>query len=216
MERESINIKPLSLRQRILRGIVTSTLESAIAVLEGIVLFHYNDKKKVSTEYLSLSNFVVGVLIVFVSIAVGNMSDRSKGRYRRKTYIMFFVPLYVVGTFFRFGAFTSNEAAPLYYAVTYAIQIVGRSGMSITNDAWNMELANEEVDRGNLYATVSATGVFGILIGLGLTSVPLVYSGTLLALSTVIFNIFNVVMIPEGTPMSKRCFIPTGTSQQLL
>jgi Na+/melibiose symporter-like transporter len=208
--RDSINIKPLSLCQRILRGVATTTLESTIAVLEGILIFHYNDKKKVSTEYLSLSSFVVGVLIVFVSIAVGNMSDRSKGKYRRKTYIMFFAPLYALGTFFRFGAFTSDKSAALYYAITLAVQIVGRSGMGITNDAWNMELANEEVDRSKLYATLTATGVVGILMGLGLTAVPLVYSGTLLSILVVVINVANLVMIPEGTPMSKRCFIPTG------
>ena len=212
MQRESITVQPLTICQRILRGVVSTTLESTVAVLEGLVVYYYNDEKKVSTRYLSISSFVVGVFIVFVSIAVGNLSDRSKAKFRRKPFILIFAPLYAAGLFFRFGAFVNNSSAPLYYGIALCVQIVGRSGMSITNDAWNMELANEEVDRGKLYATLTAMGVLGILLGLGLTAVPLVYSGVLLSVLVLVFNIANVIAIPEGTPMDKRCFIPTITN----
>ncbi|CAM9614257.1 unnamed protein product, partial [Ectocarpus fasciculatus] len=173
---------------------------------------YYNDKKKVSTEYLGLANFVVGILTVYFSIVIGNLGDRSTSKYRRKPLVMLFAPMYAVGLFFRYGAFTSNSNAPVYYVVTLAIQVIGRTGMSITNDAWNMELSNEEVDRGRLYSTMTAVGVAGILLGLAMTAVPLILDGVFMSLGIIVSHVANVVMIPEGTPMEKRCFIPMVTN----
>mmetsp|Transcript_593 Transcript_593/g.984 ORF Transcript_593/g.984 Transcript_593/m.984 type:complete len:703 (+) Transcript_593:129-2237(+) len=211
-DRKSICVQPLTVSQRMLRGVVCATLESCTAVLEGLIIYHYNDKKNVSLQYLGLANFVVGVLTVYLSIVVGNMSDRSKGKYRRKPFIFVFAPIYAIGVFLRYGAFASEDNAALYYAITLIIQVAGRSGLSIAHDAWNIELANEEVDRGNLYSTVTAMGVLGILIGLGLTAIPLVVDGVILSLSLIVWNAANLCFIPEGTPLIKRCFIPTVTN----
>lgn len=204
--------EPLAVSQRLLRGLATTFFESGIAVLEGVVLFYYNDKKKVSTEYLGLANFVMAVLTVYVSVLVGNIGDRSTSIFRRKPMIMIFTPLYAAGIFFRFGAFTSEENAPIYYAVTLAMQVIGKSGAAITNDAWNMELSNEEVDRSKLYSTMTAVGVVGILLGLGMIALPLVISAVIISVGVIGSLIANIMLIPEGTPMEKRCFVPMVTN----
>lgn len=200
----SISLKPLSTTGKILRGLGCATIESALAVTEGLVVYHYNDKKKVSAEYLSLSNFVVAAITIYISIIVGNLSDRAKGTYRRKPFILFFVPLYALGVFFRYGAFVNNDNAAAYYLISFAFQTVGRSGLSISNDAWNMELANEEVDRSKLYSTVAAMGVAGITLGLAFTALPLMLNAFVLPILLLAANILNLVMVPEGTPLSKR------------
>lgn len=203
-DRQSISLKPLSTYGKVLRGLSCAGVESALAVIEGLVLYHYNDVKKVSTEYLSLSNFVVAAITIYISIIVGNMSDRAKGKFRRKPFILFFLPLYALGVFFRYGAFVSEKYAAAYYLVTFACQTIGRSGLTIANDAWNMELANEEVDRSKLYSTISAIGVLGITLGLGFTALPLLLNAFVLPILLVTVNVMNVMTIPEGTPLSKR------------
>jgi Na+/melibiose symporter-like transporter len=200
----SISLKPLSTSGKVLRGLACATVESALAVTEGLVLYHYNDTKKVSAEYLSLSNFVVAALTIYISIVVGNMSDRAKGKFRRKPFVLFFVPLYAVGAFFRYGAFVNDENAAPYYLISFACQTIGRAGLSIANDAWNMELANEEIDRSKLYSTVAAMGVLGITLGLAFTALPLLLNAFVLPILLVTVNLMNVMMIPEGTPLSKR------------
>jgi Na+/melibiose symporter-like transporter len=201
---QSISLKPLSRGGKVLRGLSCATIESALAVTEGLVFYHYNNNKKVSAEYLSLSNFVIAAITIYISIIVGNLSDRARGKFRRKPFVLFFAPLYAVGAFFRYGAFVGKEYAPAYYLVSYACQTIGRAGLSISNDAWNMELANEEVDRSDLYATISALGVAGITLGLALTTLPLLLNAFVLPILLVGVNITNVVMIPEGTPLAKR------------
>jgi Na+/melibiose symporter-like transporter len=204
LRQESISLKPLSTCGKILRGLSCSTVESALAVTEGIVFYHYNNNKKVSAEYLSLSNFVIAAITIYVSIIVGNMSDRARGKFRRKPFVLFFAPLYAVGAFFRYGAFVGEKDAAAYYLISYACQTIGRAGLSISNDAWNMELANEEVDRSNLYSVISALGVAGITLGLVFTALPLILNAFVLPILLVSVNIANVIMVPEGTPLSKR------------
>jgi Na+/melibiose symporter-like transporter len=167
-------------------------------------MFYYNDSKGVSAEHLALSNFVVGLLIIYISIAVGNLSDRIKGRFRRKPFVAFFAPLYALGTFLKFGAFANDDSAAVYYVVTYAIQVTGNCGLGIANDAWNVELANDEVDRGKLYASNAALGVLGLMIGLGLLSTPLLIAAPLLSVCVLGLNILNLSLVHEGTPLSKR------------
>lgn len=203
-ERVSISLKPLTIWGKILRGLSCTTVESALAVTEGIVVYHYNNNKKVSAEYLSLTNFVVAAITIYISIIVGNISDRAKGKYRRKQFVLFFVPLYAIGAFFRYGAFVNEKNAAAYYLISFALQIIGRSGLSIVNDAWNMELANEEVDRSNLYSITAALGVVGIILGLGFTALPLILNAFVLPILLCLANIANLIFVPEGTPLSKR------------
>ena len=213
MEREhSITKDPLTVSQRLLRGMTSTFFESGAAVLEGVVLYYYNEKKNVSTKYLGLAGFVMAVLTVYVSILVGNIGDRSTAKFRRKPIVMIFAPLYAAGTFFRFGAFTSEADAPVYYAVTLAMQVIGRAGIGVTNDAWNMELSNEEVDRSKLYSTMTAVGVVGILLGLAMTTFPLVVNAAIVSVGIFVSSVANVILIPEGTPMEKRCFVPMVTN----
>jgi hypothetical protein len=211
----SISLKPLSTYGKVLRGLSCATVESALAVTEGLVLYHYNDTKKVSAEYLSLSNFVVAAITIYISIIVGNLSDRAKGKFRRKPFVLFFLPLYAIGAFFRYGAFVNEESAAAYYLISFACQTIGKSGLSIANDAWNMELANEEVDRSKLYSTIAGMGVLGITLGLAFTALPLLLNAFVLPILLIIVNLMNVTTVPEGTPLSKRSSPPPHVSPPL-
>jgi Na+/melibiose symporter-like transporter len=62
-------------------------------VVEGPLIFYYSDELGVSTQYLAIVNFIVGVTTIFASLVIGGISDRSKAKYRRKPYI--FVLMFV-------------------------------------------------------------------------------------------------------------------------
>ena len=56
-------------------------------MVEGPLIFYYSDELGVSTKYLAIVNFIVGVTTIFASLLIGGISDRSKARYRRKPFI---------------------------------------------------------------------------------------------------------------------------------
>ena len=97
-------ISHTSYLQRIIYGIAGYGIGSAAAVVEGPLIFYYSDELGVSTQYLAIVNFIVGVSTIFTSLVIGGISDRSKARYRRKPYIfvlMFFSTGEQVETIYR-------------------------------------------------------------------------------------------------------------------
>ena len=68
-------------------GVAAYGVGSATAVTEGPLIFYYSDELGVSTQYLAIVNFIVGVTTIFASLLIGGISDRSKAKYRRKPYI---------------------------------------------------------------------------------------------------------------------------------
>lgn len=212
VNRESISVKPLTTFQRVIYGIAAYGVGSATAVVEGPVIFHYSDELGVSTKYLAIVNFIVGVATIFASLLIGGISDRSKARYRRKPYIAVLMFVYAAGLFFRYGAFTTSEAAPFYYAVTMLVQMCGNVAIGVVQGAWAVELANEGTDRANFFAVCGVVGVFGIFFGLGLSAAPLVFGGLFLAVVALVSNSLCLWCIDEKTPLSKRSFIPTVTN----
>lgn len=201
--------KQLSTFQRVVYGIANNFCGSVVGLVEGVVMFYYNDKKGVSTGYIGLANFVVGVLAAYTALLVGNASDRAKGKYRRKPYVAICAPLFAVGTLFRFGAFTSNAGAPAYYAITYAIQTVGSIGLRVAQEAWAVELVEEGLERSKLYAMATLLGIVGIGLGLALTAVPLAIAGLIAAILIVASNVCLICFLSDNTLMHKRTFIPT-------
>ena len=77
---------------------------------------------------------------------------------------MVMTPLFALGVFFKYGAFTSNEGARIYYAVTYLAQSLGSNGLGIVIDAWGQELAEDPVDRSKLYSTVGIVSFIFIVV----------------------------------------------------
>lgn len=201
--------KPLTLFQNILYALLYTGIASSTALLEGVVLFYYNDQLKVSLEYLGLTNFVIGAVAAYVAVFSGNLSDRSKLKYRRKSYILMFGPLYAIGLFFRLGAFTSVEAAPAYYAIAYFVQIVGFTGFEVITTAWGVELATEVADRSRMYTVATAVGFCAIFIGIILAVLPLIVSAFLVPGAMVTTLILSAFYLPDKTPINKRAFVPT-------
>ena len=96
--------------QRLIYGVAAYGVGSASAVLEGFVIYHYNDEVGVSTKYLAVVNFIVGVTTIFASLIIGGISDRSKARYRRKPFIFFLMFIFagrvehILSSFYTFFA----------------------------------------------------------------------------------------------------------------
>lgn len=208
---------PLNNAQRALFGALDSGCGGAVALLEGIVTYYYSNHLGVSLEYLSLSNFVIGFLAVFVALIVGTMSDRSKGTFRRKPYLMVFGPIWALGVFLRIGmrsVLTSKKFAPIYYVVTYALQVIGSTGQSVTTSGWGCELAQEVSDRSKLYSWATGIGFLGIFLGIAFTSFPLALAGVLGSILIMITVFSCLIYLPDNVPIEKRIVFPTLTNIQ--
>lgn len=199
----------LTLFQRIIFGIVNTGVFSAVALLEGLVLYNYNHKFHINLEFLGIINFITGAIAVYVAIISGNLSDRSKFKYRRKIYILIFGLLYIFGLFLRLGGFTSINSANVYYVISYIIQVIGFTGLDIISQAWGIELSKNLESRSNLYVITTSMSFFGVFIGIILTLLPLLLSALLLPLILFICLILCLIYLPDNIPMNKRAFVPT-------
>ena len=80
--------EPPKLWEKLLYGLGASFGFNALVVTNGIVLDYYEDVMGLSTAFLSLTTFLVGILTIFTLIGFGYASDITKSRYgRRKPYI---------------------------------------------------------------------------------------------------------------------------------
>jgi Na+/melibiose symporter-like transporter len=201
--------KVLTTYQRVIYGLINTGVFSCTALLEGVVLFHYSDSLHVSLEYLGLANFVIGALAAYFAVLGGNLSDRAKSKYRRKTYILLFGPLYAAGLFFRLGGFTSEQFAPLYYVISYACQTIGYTGLDVVTQAWGVELASEVSDRNNLYSISTGCSFAGVFLGLVFAMLPLKIAAVVLTGIMVVAIALAVLQLPDNTPLTKRAFVPT-------
>ena len=155
----------LSNFQRVVFGSIASTVGTVVAIFEGIAIFYYNEHLNVSLAFLGLANFAIGALAAYVALIAGNLSDRAVSKYRRKTYILIFGPLYAIGVLFRLCAFTTIKQAPWYYVITYALQVSGSTGLDVVTQAWGVELASDIMDRNQLYSISTFCGFSGIFLG---------------------------------------------------
>ena len=105
-------------------------------------------------------------------------------------------------------AFTSKTNAPLYYTITYAVQVIGSTGLEVVTQAWGVELASEVMDRNKLYSVSTFCGLMGVFIGILLTLFPLWLGGITTAIIIIISMFFSVTYLPDNTPLGKRAFIP--------
>jgi Na+/melibiose symporter-like transporter len=202
----------LSPYQRLIFGCVENGVYSTVALLEAVVLYYYNTKLNVRLEYLGLSSFVIGTLAAFVAVIAGNVSDRSKFPSRRKAYLLLFGPLYGAGLCLRYGAFTSQEQAPLYYVVTFALQVAGYTGQAVVMQAWGVELVSDVGERSMLYAYTTGCSFGGVFAGLVLANFPLQLSAFIVPCILAVGISLCVFHLPDSTPLSKRAFVPTMTN----
>jgi Na+/melibiose symporter-like transporter len=106
------------------------------------------------TSFSSLS-----LLYFFSVVLVGNLSDRAKGRFRRKPYILIFGPMFAVGVFFKIAALTTRSAAGYYYVFFFLLQMMGSSGFQTALAAWGQELARTNEERSQLFTVATFTGL---------------------------------------------------------
>ena len=197
---------------RFVYGVISHSLGSLVAFFEGVAIFHYSDSLGVSLEFRGLGNFVIGALAAYTAVIAGNLSDQAKTKYRRKTYVLIFAPLFAFGVLARMCAFTSDAGAPTYYVITYAMQIVGSTGLSVVTEAWGVELASTVTDRNKLYTMATFCGLAGIFIGIPLNLFPL-WLGGIIGATLVMGSTFCAIRdLPDNTPLTKRSFIPLMAS----
>lgn len=92
------------------------------------------------------------------------MSDRAKGKYRRKTYILISGPIFAVAQLLRFSSIVTGSGAGIYYLVTYAIQQSAFQAFGVAIDAWGQELTTDPVERGKLYAMSGIVGLATVVV----------------------------------------------------
>ncbi len=98
------------------------------------------------------------------AVFIGTLSDRAKGRFRRKPYVLVFAPMFALGFFLRIGAFTNESGAAVYYTGTYLLAQFGYIGVRLVADAWGQELATTTEQRSTLYSYVGFGGLINIVI----------------------------------------------------
>lgn len=207
-------VEMLSFFQRAIFGATDSGVGGAVALLEGIVIYYYSQHLGVSLEYIGLTNFVIGTVAVYTALLVGTWSDRSKGKFRRKPYVFLFGPLWAVGLLLRMSALTSDAGAPIYYAITYAVQVIGSTGLQVAMQGWGVELAQQPDERCRLYATTTGVGFVGIFLGIALTLFPLQLAGVVGAVLLISCVALDLIYLPDNIPIAKRTTIPTLTNIQ--
>lgn len=199
----------LNRTQRLIFGVLSTTIGALVAFLEGVAIFYYNEELGVSFEFLGLANFVIGALAAYTALVAGNISDRAKSKYRRKTYVLIFAPMFAFGVFLRMNPFTSRSFAPFYYTITYALQVVGSTGLDVVAQAWGVELATEVEERNKLYTVSAGCNFVGVFMGIILTLCPLWLAGSIAAILALTAMFAALIYLPDSTPMHKRAFIPT-------
>jgi glycoside/pentoside/hexuronide:cation symporter, GPH family len=196
--------------QRVLCGVASAGIISLITVQDGFLIYHYNSNKGVASKYLSMSNFLVGTVSLFVAIGVGNLSNRLQIKYQRKLFVLMCTPFYAIALFLRYGAFSKfGESSALYYLLTYSVEVAMRIALAITNDAWMIELTSDDAERSKLFSVAAAVGLLGVVAGLGLALLPLLVNGFLISLIILISGILNICFLPDDIRQSKRASIPT-------
>jgi Na+/melibiose symporter-like transporter len=180
----------LTAAQRWVIGISLASVTSMTSVLEGLVIFAYYNELDVTPADLSLSNFVVGLLGLCVSVVVGNLHDQMKDW--KRIFMMVFSILYATALLLRYSAYfsskTSAPAAAIYYVTCYSAEIIGRTGLSILQDTWIIESFDDQ-ERRQLYPIVTAAGICGIILGLAIASLlPLDLIGLLISAMILITN----------------------------
>jgi Na+/melibiose symporter-like transporter len=195
--------------QRWIIGIALASVTSMSSVLEGLVIFSYYHNYNVTPSNLSLSNFIVGLLGLCVSILVGNLHQYIKS-YKR-ILMMIFSVIYAIAILLRYGTYllspntssTSSSDGAIYYVSCYSFEIIGRTGLSILQDTWVIE-SFHDTERRKLYPIVTTAGICGIILGLLVASfLPLDIIGIILSTLILTANSFIVLLFYREPPATE-------------